>query len=430
MRLESHLTDVRNNMPIISDRPFHSIRTDHRGRIVAIFYLVLLMVAAWPLSAQQGVLHDGRPAVRYAISRGATTFVYHVDFNGEPALRFSVLHAHRGDCAGYLYVTSTRIAYDPVFSSNYRQDGFNSPRAQLRSASVARQGYIKVYLPQRKYNFYVLFDRGSKRYPAMGKAVRPLTAQVTLAFSNFDGAVREFERQTAGLQAPVAPVAATSVAAQPAAAGPKVRIMEPAIADPTQPVEVAQSTVLLRGAALDPKGVASVTVNGREAEFRSAGDNRAVEFSLKDLAVREGLNRVAVVATNVDHQNTQLEVLLWGHPSSATGTAATPPAAPPPTQVTTLPTQVTIPPTTPAPAPSTGPEAPASPEASADSVPLQKDEILQMVQNGLPNDQVADLIEESGIDFAPTEDYYKALRKAGGDDALIAALRKAKRVKP
>jgi hypothetical protein len=187
--------------------------------------------------------------------------------------------------------------------------------------------------------------------------------------------------------------------------------MEPAIADPTQPVEVAQSTVMLRGAALDPKGVVSVTVNGRQAEMRSTGDVRAIEFSLKDLAVREGLNRVAVVATNVDRHTTQVEVLLWGRPPSAPAPAVTPTS-------------------TPTPPPTVGPETPPAPAVSSDSVPLQKDEILQMLQNGLPSEQVADLVEESGIDFEPTEDYYKTLRKAGADDALIGSLRKAKRVKP
>ena len=398
-----------------------------RGHIGAIFYLALLMVVARPLAAQQGVLHDGRPALRFGISRGAITFVYHVDFNGEPALRFSVLHAHRGDCAGYLYITSTRIAYDPVFSANYRQDGFNSPRAQLRETGIARQGYIKIYLPQRKFNFYALYDRGSKRYPAMGKAIRPLTTLIKLAFSNFDGAVRQFESETAGLQAPSAP-AAQVAAAPPAAVGPKVSIMEPAIADPTQPVEVARSTVSLRGAALDPKGVLSVTVNGRQAEMRSAGDIRAIEFSLKDLEVREGLNRVAVVATNVDRGTTQLEVLLWGHPPSTPAPSVTPPAEPAPVAPSPAPVATTTP--APTPPPAAGPETPAEPAASSDAVPLHKDEILQMAQNGFPNDQIVDLVEESGIDFEPTEDYYKTLRKAGADDAVIGALRKAKRSKP
>ena len=411
MRLELHLIAVRIDMPSLLPVQLDSVHSGARAR-GGILYLVLLLVVAWPLSAQQGVLHEGRPALRYATSKGATTYVYHIDFNGESALRFSVLHVHRGDCAGYLYVTRTRIAYDPVFSPNYAQDGFNSPRGQLKEASVARQGYIKLYQPQRKFNFYALFDRGSKRYPGAGKAVRPIMALVQRAFSDFDGAVRDFQRETAGLQVPAVPVAAAqAAAAPPTGVGPKVRIMEPAIADPTQPVEVAQSTVMLRGAALDPKGVVSVTVNGREAEMRSTGDVRAIEFSLKDLAVREGLNRVAVVATNVDRHTTQVEVLLWGRPPSAPAPAVTPTS-------------------TPTPPPTVGPETPPAPAVSSDSVPLQKDEILQMLQNGLPGEQVADLVEESGIDFEPTEDYYKTLRKAGADDALIGSLRKAKRVKP
>jgi hypothetical protein len=430
MRLEFHLIAVRMNMPPVLNRPLDSVRSGAHGRLGAICHLALLMAVAWPLGAQQGVLHEGRPALRYATSKGATTYVYHIDFNGESALRFSVLHAHRGDCAGYLYVTRTRIAYDPVFSPNYAQDGFNSPRGQLKEASVARQGYIKLYQPQRKFNFSALYDRGSRRYPGVGKAVRPLMALVRQAFSDFDGAVRAFQRETAGLQAPSAPVAAVQAAAHPAAAGPQVRIMDPAIADPTQPVEVAQSTVMLRGVARDPKGVVSVKVNGREAEIRSAGDISTVEFSLKDLAVGEGLNRVAVVATNVDRQTTQLEVLLWGHLPSAPAPTVPPTATPSPTPASPSPAQVATPTSTPTAPPTAGPAAPPAPADDSDSVPLHKDEILQMVQNGFPGEQIVDLVEESGIDFEPTEDYYKTLRKAGADDALISALRKAKRVKP
>jgi hypothetical protein len=385
-------------------------------------FLAVLMASVCPLGAQQGVLHEGRPALRYETSRGATAYVYQVDFKGEPALRFSVIHVHRGDCAGYLYVTRTRIAYDPVFSPDYRQDGFNHPRGELHEAGVAGQGYIKIYTSYRKFNFYALYDRGSKRELRYGKSVRPLMTLVQGAFSDFDGTVQHFKRETAGLQAPAAPAVATQAPAARSSSGPKVRIMEPAVTDPTQPVEVSQATVALRGAALDTKGVLSVTVNGRDAELRSAGDIRAVEFSLKDLAVREGLNRVAVVATNVDRQTTQLEILLWGHLPSA------PPAPAVPVTPTPAPAQVTA--TTSIPMPPAVAATPPAPAADSDTVPLHKDEILQMLQSGLPSDQVADMVEESGIDFEPTEDYYSALRKAGAGEGLINAVRKAKRFKP
>jgi hypothetical protein len=169
--------------------------------------------------------------------------------------------------------------------------------------------------------------------------------------------------------------------------------------------------------------------------LRSAGDIRAVEFSLKDLAVREGLNRVVVVATNVDRQTTQLEILLWGHlPSAPPPPAVAAPTVPSPATVvpvspTPAPGQAAIPPQTPTP-PAVSPEPPAPPAADSDTVPLHKDEILQMLQNGLPSDQIADMVKDSGIDFEPTEDYYRALRKAGADNALINAVRQAKRFKP
>jgi hypothetical protein len=268
-----------------------------------------------------------------------------------------------------------------------------------------------------------------------GKSVRPLMTLVDGAFSDFDGAVQHFKRETAGLLAPAAPAVTAQAPAPQPAGGPKVRIMEPVVTDPTQPVEVSQAAVALRGAALDAKGVLSVSVNGRDAELRSAGDIRAVEFSLKDLAVREGLNRVVVVATNVDRQTTQLEILLWGHlPTAPPPLAVAAPTVPSPAPVvpvssTPAPVQAAIPTQTPTP-PAVSPEPPAPPAADSDTVPLHKDEILQMLQNGLPSDQIADMVKDSGIDFEPTEDYYRALRKAGADNALINAVRQAKRFKP
>jgi hypothetical protein len=193
--------------------------------------------------------------------------------------------------------------------------------------------------------------------------------------------------------------------APPTSGGPKMRIMEPAISDPSQPVEVSQSTLTLRGAALDPRGVLSIMVGDRQAEIRSTGDIRAVEFSVKDIPLREGLNRVNVVATNVDRQSAQMEVLFWYRP----------PSAPPPTAV--VETETTTPAAT---STSTG--------GPLDTVPLHKDEILQMLKNSLPSEQIADLVKESGIDFEPTDDYLGSLRQAGAKDLLIEAIRKAKRV--
>ena len=205
--------------------------------------------------------------------------------------------------------------------------------------------------------------------------------------------------------------------------GPKMRIMEPAVTDPTQPVEVSQRVLTLRGAVLDAHGVLSVMVGDRQAEMRSTGDIRAVEFAAKDILLHEGLNRVNVVATNVDHQNAQFEVLLWYRASNVPA-PATPPPAPSETEARKTASPETA---TPQPAPAAEPAAP--PAGSSEAVPLHKDEILQMVQNMMPSEQIVELVIESGIDFEPTHDYLETLRKAGAKENLIDAVRQAKRVK-
>jgi hypothetical protein len=179
----------------------------------------------------------------------------------------------------------------------------------------------------------------------------------------------------------------------------------------------------LRGAVLDPHGVLSVMVGDRQAEMRSTGDIRAVEFAAKDILLHEGLNRVNVVATNVDHQNAQFEVLLWYRASNVPA-PATPPPAPSETEVRKTASPETA---TPQPAPAAEPAAP--PAGSSEAVPLHKDEILQMVQNMMPSEQIVELVIESGIDFEPTRDYLETLRKAGAKENLIDAVRQAKRVK-
>ena len=150
----------------------------------------------------------------------------------------------------------------------------------------------------------------------------------------------------------------------PPSAPPKMRIMEPAIADPSQPVEVTQSTLTLRGAALDSRGVLSVMVGDRQAEMRSTGDVRAVEFAVKDIPLREGLNRVNVVATNVDRQSAQMEVLFWYRPPSAPAatTTRTPAPAPIETETVTL-AEPSTPTASPA-APSTPTGLPAPPPSA------------------------------------------------------------------
>ncbi len=57
--------------------------------------------------------------------------------------------------------------------------------------------------------------------------------------------------------------------------------------------------------------------------------------------------------------------------------------------------------------------------------PLTQDQMLHLVAGGLPSERVTVLVKQRGIDFLAEEDYLDTLRLAGADDTLIAAVREA-----
>jgi hypothetical protein len=64
--------------------------------------------------------------------------------------------------------------------------------------------------------------------------------------------------------------------------------------------------------------------------------------------------------------------------------------------------------------------------AQQTGVPLGKNQIMTLVKVGMDNTQLAKTVRERGIDFEPNDEYIDALRKAGAQDVLIAALHAVK----
>jgi tetratricopeptide (TPR) repeat protein len=62
--------------------------------------------------------------------------------------------------------------------------------------------------------------------------------------------------------------------------------------------------------------------------------------------------------------------------------------------------------------------------------PFNQDQVQGMVRSGLGDDSGAKLIEQRGIDFAPTEDFLQGLKAARASEALLKALRPAKPPEP
>ena len=54
-----------------------------------------------------------------------------------------------------------------------------------------------------------------------------------------------------------------------------------------------------------------------------------------------------------------------------------------------------------------------------------QEQVVSMVRDGFGDESGAKLIEQRGIDFAPSEDFYQSLKAAGASEAFLKALRAA-----
>jgi hypothetical protein len=66
----------------------------------------------------------------------------------------------------------------------------------------------------------------------------------------------------------------------------------------------------------------------------------------------------------------------------------------------------------------------------AQQKPFTREQVSNMVRAGLGDESGAKLIEQRGIDFAPTEDFCQTLKAAGASEAFLNALRAAKPPEP
>ncbi len=58
--------------------------------------------------------------------------------------------------------------------------------------------------------------------------------------------------------------------------------------------------------------------------------------------------------------------------------------------------------------------------------PFTREQVEGLVRDGLGDDSGAKLIEQRGIDFAPSEDFLQTLKAAGASEAFLKALSAAK----
>lgn len=376
----------------------------------------------------------------------------------EPTFRFAVGHQHTATgCYGYMYITRQEIRYEVKSPEKDSDHGFRYPRVSLTEARQWR--LMGSSLPEAEFKFarggtYHFFrvresmmedpDLGSRKF----RWEDVVSWEPLVEAAHFDRALESANQGLAAERAKIPPTAslraepstlerghpvtltwttenALSVDLQPgfgtvaasgsasvtpsetttyvltasSRGGTKMATVQVTVTQPSSPptivlvepsasagrtIEVTTATLKIRGVAMDSTGFPIVSINGSPANMKPE-NAQAAEFWSDPVALQPGENKFEIVAAN----RAQIQAKL------AFVALYTPPAPPP------------------AAAPPPNPKA------------LDKQDILDLLKNFVPSARLADLINQYGLKFAPSEDDLRDIRNAGGSDDLLDAIRES-----
>jgi hypothetical protein len=292
------------------------------------------------------------------------------------------------DTYGWLDISGSMIRYTEVQPTRKSGHAFEVSRFAINNLRLNRE-WLTFNAPKKGETFiYLPQDRWGSVHsgPGMGAAASREslgTSSIYKTLLNFDGVMALVKPPP-----PPAPVIAQPVALVPQPkpvappSPPAIVLSSPPGAGDNQTLEWAESTVVIRGVAMDSTGIPLVRINGSPANMRPQ-TSQAAEFWSDALPLQAGSNRIQIVASNSAHVETNLALNVQYKP-------------------------------TPKPTP-----APVNPRS------LDVLEIVGLLQGGVPPGRVVDLVRERGIKFSPSADDLNAVRAAGGTDDLIEAIRQA-----
>jgi hypothetical protein len=290
---------------------------------------------------------------------------------------------------GWLEITRNSVRYILTRQAKATKDpdeGFDVSRADILNPAIEYKCVAFHVRGKRNYIAYVAeqhwdaVDSAGGFTNTVGTADSLYTPLILRALQNFDGLVADFKSMQQAAAPP--PVVAQPVVTPPPepkpAAPPAIVLATPSGARPNQVVETDESHLVIRGVAMDTTGIPIVTINGSPANMRPQ-NAQAADFWSDPLTLQPGGNRVEISATNSAHAEAKLVFIVH----------YTPKAAPP------------------------------NPRA------LDKQDIISLLQGGVPNARVAEIIKDRGIKFSPSAEDLSDIRAAGGTDDLIEAMQKA-----
>lgn len=302
----------------------------------------------------------------------------------KPTLRFPIMSVSGAITYGWLDIDSSTVTYTEVEPAKRSSRAFVVSRFALGNLRFdhsilnfksPKKYQSIIYVPQNEWGkvhlaFHGLYNEANREN--LG------TASIYKTFLNFDNVLALIKPPAP----PPAPVIAQPVAPPPKPvfrpSPPAIVLSSPTGAGESQTIELNESTVVVRGVAMDSTGIPVVSINGQPANMRPQ-TTQAAEFWSDPLPLQVGSNAIRIVALNSAHLEANVSVTVNYKPKAA----------------------------------------PVNPRA------LDRVEIVSLLQGGVPPERIADLVKQRGVKFSPSPDDVNALRAAGGTDDLIHVIQQA-----
>src|SRR5579862_5805314 len=311
-----------------------------------------------------------------------------VNAQSDPTLRFPVMPTGGsifGVTYGWLDISNSTIRYTVVQPNGKSSRSFEVSRLSVTDIKLDN-GWLSFKSDKRRETLtYLPQDRWGSVHtgPGMSSAAN----RESLGSLSIYKTLLNFDRVMAMVSPPPPPPA-------PVVASPAVTVPVPKVATPpsppaivlssppgageNQPLEWQESTVVIRGVAMDSTGIPVVMINGSPANMRPQ-TLQAAEFWSDPLPLQPGSNTIQVVAANSAQVKANLSLTVNYKPK-----------APP-----------------------------------VNAKGLDKAEIINLLQGGVPPARISDLIQERGVKFSPSTEDLNAILAAGGTEELVQAIRRA-----
>ncbi len=311
-----------------------------------------------------------------------------VNAQTDPTLRFPVMSMPGSVFSityGWLDISNNSVRYTVAQPARKSEHDFDAPRLSISELQYERSVLSFKTGKQHQMLIYLGQDRWGSVHsgPGMGAAASREslgTMSIYKTLMNFEGVM--------ALVRPPAPPPPQVVVRTVATPAPPKRVAPPppptiVLSSPdgvagNQTLEWDQSTMVIRGVAMDTTGIPVVQINGSPANMRPQ-NTQAAEFWSDPLPLQAGSNRILIVAANTAQEKTELDLTIQYQPK---------PLA-------------------------------VNPKA------LSRDEIVSLLQGGVPPTRMLELVKERGIKFSPSADDLNAIRDAGGTDDLIEVIKQA-----